>query len=922
MNFSVDKQTRIYADKTGLAIWFLTAANFAFFIQALRDILIAPGILPEIMPLVIGLLVSPIAAVILTWLWKPPASVIIGTAAVIAGRALLFSPNIQVYFIAEITAFAGFSIFFVGLISLVNQWAVPDGERLKGAALISAGLVFAAAFQLFLRYRNETYKLEVVIGLSLLAAVCALKTVAAVRSMSGGNVFIGSRGAAPALKTFALLLLGAPMYFLLTVFGKPEILAARSAASYSAVVMAVFAGLGSACAAALFWESAGAAARKALGALLLIGNIAACAYFYFLYQIPEAGWQLAAVAASAAVAGLDLYRIIAFAVSQRSRWLTPVAGLSLAAAALVVVGVENAVLIENHISPLSAWIMAPLAAFALLTAFSVMPKRDGNPAKRHSGIFFALALILIYPLGVLFHFFAARGVFADAPLKVEPLVFASLYTWYATPDGVLGRTYPGIDFKKEGAPSDFVTEVSKMNSLTAGGGSGLYEIAGVSDGNDMNAFTIGFDFAAAILQSKPHTYITIAYKLNRASKPLFLEITDGGKAYTATLPGQTQMAPVQLDWPYDFKAKAATGKLPEGAAHLSIALSGDTSGPRTMTIDYLRFSRWGHYDEDYRAYYDKAKKVYYNDPPYTLATAHRVQYTGKQWPDIKPYSPNGYYDSLDPDVMESQLKLMVKGGIDVAMYMHPDATSTIKMGMDIIRREKLPLRVAWYYHVDDENSLIQGIKDIAGDPLYLKVKGRPVVILGRTGMRYLPHARFIQKLNKIRAAGIFVVGDNYAPPKEEMLSLMDGHYYYDTTGFYRSRWGGRDIQVSKPDGSFRTGYGHLRTIFEAISLITHAHGGVFLATVIPACDNLAVHGYLGSPLADGHPGTVVKRQNGATYAETWQAAIDAKADWVDIVSWNELHEGTEIEPTMEDGVRYVELTREWSKKFHAARAAK
>lgn len=47
--------------------------------------------------------------------------------------------------------------------------------------------------------------------------------------------------------------------------------------------------------------------------------------------------------------------------------------------------------------------------------------------------------------------------------------------------------------------------------------------------------------------------------------------------------------------------------------------------------------------------------------------------------------------------------------------------------------------------------------------------------------------------------------------------------------------------------------------------------------------------------ADGDP-HVKPRRNGATYDAMWQAAIDAQADAVTITSFNEWHEGTQIEP--------------------------
>jgi len=46
-----------------------------------------------------------------------------------------------------------------------------------------------------------------------------------------------------------------------------------------------------------------------------------------------------------------------------------------------------------------------------------------------------------------------------------------------------------------------------------------------------------------------------------------------------------------------------------------------------------------------------------------------------------------------------------------------------------------------------------------------------------------------------------------------------------------------------------------------------------------------------------------------------EEAIKAKPDWVVIVSWNEWLEGTEIEPSVEDGDKYLKLTAEYAGRF-------
>lgn len=64
-----------------------------------------------------------------------------------------------------------------------------------------------------------------------------------------------------------------------------------------------------------------------------------------------------------------------------------------------------------------------------------------------------------------------------------------------------------------------------------------------------------------------------------------------------------------------------------------------------------------------------------------------------------------------------------------------------------------------------------------------------------------------------------------------------------------------------------------------------------------------------------HPGLKTDRLDGAVYRVLWDEAIKARPDWVLITSWNEWHEGSEIEPSWEDGDKYLQLTGDNSARF-------
>ena len=74
----------------------------------------------------------------------------------------------------------------------------------------------------------------------------------------------------------------------------------------------------------------------------------------------------------------------------------------------------------------------------------------------------------------------------------------------------------------------------------------------------------------------------------------------------------------------------------------------------------------------------------------------------------------------------------------------------------------------------------------------------------------------------------------------------------------------------------------------------------------------------------GRTPLVRDREGGEFYRRSWQWGLGhdpAQRPKIAIVeTWNELHEGTEIAPTKEDGRKYVELTREYADKWRASNA--
>ncbi|MHA1792520.1 MAG: hypothetical protein ACTSVI_07735 [Promethearchaeota archaeon] len=572
----------------------------------------------------------------------------------------------------------------------------------------------------------------------------------------------------------------------------------------------------------------------------------------------------------------------------------------------------------------------------------------------------SIALVLVF-IGILAVMLPIANQYARKPPHVEKLVFANLYSWYGTPSGPAGQ-WVFRDFQKNGSTNEWNATGSTMFNVTSGmkpgNGSIFYasgEVVNPSN-NTLCLSTIANNFPLYKMRdplSGEITYRRLYFSFNLSisnpnSRVIFELIVDG-TSFQAVLDVNGSFATIYKVFPNDFTKNSSN----EDNA-LKIILHGNSTGNYTINVKSMNIGMWTHYNEDILTYYDNDKKGWYNYPPFTKATDKNVYFPGNisdalgsipsygnythHWVElggehlnesIAPSSYLGIYDSLDPQVIEAQLRLMNWAGIDVVMLMHPWSFDVAEIIMDVAWNIKtrfdqlgngsvFNIRFAYYSSYESMQALLPQIKDYEHfNELYLKVNDKLVFFSGPTGLLSEPYANFKQAFDAIRLAhpDVFILGDGYLPPKEEMLTLLDGFYFYDTSGLMRQGYGDPDITVYQPDGSPSYGYGVLDYIFGATAKEVHAHGLIYASTVIPGTDNTCVHDFEGSPLYDGRPGTIVNRESGLTFNYTWSSSIAANADWVTITSWNELHEGTEIEPTLENGTFYIQSCRQWASIF-------
>ena len=289
---------------------------------------------------------------------------------------------------------------------------------------------------------------------------------------------------------------------------------------------------------------------------------------------------------------------------------------------------------------------------------------------------------------------------------------------------------------------------------------------------------------------------------------------------------------------------------------------------------------------------------------------------GRHWGDINAagheasatahYPACGVYNSLDPTLVKSHIDLAKSNGVTgfIVSWWGQQSKQTrddssVPLMLQCAEREHFKISVYWEQvpgtgaerNARAINDLVYLVTRFGTNDAFLKVGRQPVIFIYERVLSQIPKASWPAIISGARAkAGPFLlIADKY---EETNARLFDGLHRYNIS------WAG----VGKTPAELRAWAAQYDG--DGVKLARQYHR-ISCATVIPGYNDTKMR----------KPGRNVDRQNGQVYRTLWEEAIRANPDWIVITSWNEWLEGSEIEPSVEDGDKYLKLTAEYSRQF-------
>ena len=303
---------------------------------------------------------------------------------------------------------------------------------------------------------------------------------------------------------------------------------------------------------------------------------------------------------------------------------------------------------------------------------------------------------------------------------------------------------------------------------------------------------------------------------------------------------------------------------------------------------------------------------WYNSPNGPSAKwDHWLEVTENSIFDSTNYPLHGAYDSNDENIIRSHMAIIKQAGIDGIIVSWWGADGYEAQPLDEVFRiaSEFDLEVSLYYESVRDMSQEWMIDEFlyiyetyTTHPAFMKDDGVPVV--------------FVYAINAYQRTPEFWQGVRDAVESDYGEHIMIGDTsnvgYLDVfDGFHLYIW----LDEGYPElfetciNNFEVGTSLLEdeVIFqrardnEDLELIVKP----FMTTVVPSFDARSW----------GRMDPLVERLGGETYEGYWDVSRDLEPHSILVTSWNEWHEGTEMEPSREYGFSYIQMTKDFIEEY-------
>jgi len=276
------------------------------------------------------------------------------------------------------------------------------------------------------------------------------------------------------------------------------------------------------------------------------------------------------------------------------------------------------------------------------------------------------------------------------------------------------------------------------------------------------------------------------------------------------------------------------------------------------------------------------------------------------------YPLSGPYDSTDPAVIDRHLRQAKSAGIDTLVCswwgLQDRSDKGIRMLLKRAPKFAMTVCVFWEpYHSaftqqDAQADLTYILQAFGKQRGYLRYGGKPVVFLYSKTSQGLAPDQWVGALNAVSGRernGVLAIAENET---QAGASVWDSSY---------TLWPITRRDALYPDQSAQSLH---RTFQDQISGSNSFHHPT-VETIGPGYDDQKFNRSAGQNVA-----VLVGRQNGQRYRSLWEQTLKDAPDWVLINSFNEWHNGTEIEPSSEMGDQYLQMTGTYARRFKSGDA--